>query len=96
MSAVPEIRRAGRGTSMLIYPGGRGPFRPLPAKIAGMRRPAQCRCGDVYDLDRVTVTGRFAECSEWRTPCCGREADDRNIDGAYTELPPVPPEGGDQ
>lgn len=96
MSAEPEIRRAGNGTYRLIYPGGKGLFRPLPVKIAGMRRPVWCRCGDVYDLDRVAVTGRFAECSVWRTPCCGREADDRNTGGAYTELPPVPAEGEDR
>lgn len=56
---------------------------------AGMERPAQCTCGQVYDLNAVHVTGRHADCSVWRAPCCNREADDRIWNGGhngYTEL----------
>ena len=34
-------------------------------------------CGEVYDLAMVTVTARYADCSMFLTPCCGRTADDR-------------------
>ena len=37
-----------------------------------------CRfCHTEYDLGRVEVVARYAECTVFRTPCCGREVDDR-------------------
>lgn len=35
------------------------------------------RCSQVYDLAMVTVTARYADCSVWTSPCCGRSVDDR-------------------
>lgn len=44
----------------------------------GMVTPVRCRrCGGVYDVGKVTVLQRYADCSVWRAPCCGREVDDR-------------------
>jgi hypothetical protein len=42
----------------------------------------RCRhCGKLYDLGHVHVTGRYSDCSVWKTPCCKREADDRGETG---------------
>ena len=49
--------------------------------IEGMSQPVRCRCGGVYDLGTVTVTARYADCSMWKAPCCGRESDDRGETG---------------
>ena len=60
---------------------------------AGMTSPVRCRCGQVYDLGKVTVTGRYTDCSMWKTPCCGITADDRKPPWSvswYTELPRTP------
>lgn len=58
---------------------------------AGMRSPVRCRwCSGVYDLGKVTVTGRYTDCSMWKAPCCGVLADDRKPPWGvshYTELP---------
>lgn len=52
------------------------------AQIEGMSQPARCRfCHKVYDLGTVTVTARYADCSVWKTPCCGHTADDRGETG---------------
>ena len=42
-----------------------------------MTTPVRCTCGTIYDLAAVTVTGRYADCSTWVTPCCRRAVDDR-------------------
>lgn len=52
--------------------------------IAEMMSPVRCTCGSVYDLAAVEVTGRYVDCSVWRAPCCGREADDRGETGWKT------------
>ncbi len=44
----------------------------------GALMPVVCRfCRAVYDLASVHVTNRHADCSVYRTPCCDRQADDR-------------------
>lgn len=50
-------------------------------QIAGMFMPVRCTCGKVYDLGAVEVKGRYADCSTWNAPCCGRYADDRGETG---------------
>lgn len=47
-------------------------------------------CGRVYDITRVHVTARYADCSMYTTPCCGREVDDRRwvSKPAYKEIQP--------
>ena len=41
-------------------------------------QPVRCNfCGGIYDLGRVKVINRYADCSEWLTPCCKRRADSR-------------------
>ena len=49
-----------------------------PHLIEGMFSPVKCAfCSGVYDLGKVEVTGRYVDCSVWRTPCCKNTADDR-------------------
>lgn len=52
-------------------------------QIAGMVKPVRCnRCNrGVYDIGKVTVTARYADCSVWRAPCCGATVDDRGETG---------------
>lgn len=52
-------------------------------EIADMYQPVRClRChSGVYDLGKVTVTARYADCSMWKTPCCGQTVDDRGETG---------------
>ena len=50
-------------------------------QIAGMFKPVRCTCGRIYDLGKVEVTARYADCSVWKAPCCGRTADDRGETG---------------
>lgn len=50
--------------------------------IAAMFKPVRCAsCGKIYDLGKVEVTARYADCSMWKAPCCGRVADDRGETG---------------
>lgn len=54
-----------------------GIMRPAP-DTTGMTSPVRCtHCGQVYDVGIVTVTARYADCSCWNSPCCGRQVDDR-------------------
>jgi hypothetical protein len=50
-------------------------------EIQSMFKPVRCTCGQIYDLGKVTVTARYADCSIWKAPCCGRQADDRGETG---------------
>jgi hypothetical protein len=50
-------------------------------QIADMFKPVRCICGQIYDLGRVEVTARYTDCTVWKTPCCGRTADDRGETG---------------
>ncbi len=50
-------------------------------QIAIMFSPVRCTCGRIYDLGKVEVTARYADCSVWKAPCCGRTADDRGETG---------------
>lgn len=55
----------------------------------GMGTPVVCsHCGSVYDLQAVTVTARYSDCSVFITPCCNRRADDRSWVGSpsFTRL----------
>jgi hypothetical protein len=46
----------------------------------GMSFPVRCsHCSSVYDLGHVELIARYADCSVFRTPCCGRRVDDRPI-----------------
>ncbi len=49
--------------------------------VTGMTSPVRCACGEVYDLGTVEVLARYADCSIWKAPCCGRQADDRGETG---------------
>jgi hypothetical protein len=57
----------------------------------GMTSPVRCRhCRHVYDLGKVEVTARYADCSMWRCPGCKILADDRKPPWGiqhYDELP---------
>lgn len=56
--------------------------RPDAARIADMSSPVRCaHCRGVYDLGRVEVTARYADCSMWKAPCCGATVDDRGETG---------------
>lgn len=67
--------------SAMISPDGTFRYLPLQeeelSKIQKMGSPVRCRCGGVYDLQAVTVTARYADCSVWKTPCCKHVTDDR-------------------
>lgn len=39
------------------------------------------RCPKVYDTGYVEVTARYADCSMWKCPGCGRQCDDREWTG---------------
>lgn len=58
----------------------------IERQTRGMMAPAQCRCGSIYDTAKVTVTARYADCSVWTAPCCGRVEDDRPWTRGYTPL----------
>lgn len=65
-------------------------------QVQSMQSPVRCRhCGDIYDLQAVTVTARYADCSVWQTPCCDKTSDDRREWGSstrrrcYEEIPVV-------
>ena len=50
-----------------------------------MSQPVRCcRCGGIYDLGKVVVTARYADCSMWSAPCCGATVDDRGETGWKT------------
>lgn len=51
------------------------------AQIQAMMFPVRCTCGQLYDLAKVEVTGRYTDCTLWKAPCCGRQADDRGETG---------------
>jgi len=34
-------------------------------------------CKKIYDVGKVEVVGRYADCSEWISPCCGLRVDSR-------------------
>ncbi len=58
--------------------------QPPPPECLEMFKPARCTfCGDYYDLATVTVIARFADCSVWTTPCCGKTADDNPLKRAF-------------
>lgn len=59
---------------MMYDPYG-GRTRP---DVSDMFSPVRCgHCGAVYDVGKVEVTARYADCSMWKSPCCGRTVDDR-------------------
>ncbi len=52
------------------------------ADIRDMFSPVRCAyCSTVYDLGKVEVTGRYTDCSVWKSPCCNRTVDDRGETG---------------
>ncbi|MGI5247565.1 hypothetical protein [Dactylosporangium sp. CA-139066] len=55
--------------------------RLVAEQIRDMMFPVRCTCGQVYDLGKVEVTARYTDCSMWKAPCCGRQADDRGETG---------------
>ena len=52
-----------------------------------MISPVRCTfCGETYDLANVEVTAHYADCTAhyadctvFKTPCCGKTADDRTF-----------------
>lgn len=56
-------------------------------------RPMEVRCvhcGGEYDLGRVVVTQRYADCSMWHCPHCERLVDDRkDVRVHYVPVTPV-------
>lgn len=57
--------------------GRRRSGTPLAA-TADMISPVRCSfCRRIYDLSNGEVVQRYADCTVFKTPCCGRTADDR-------------------
>jgi hypothetical protein len=57
--------------------------------LSSMLVPVVCRhCGAIYDLCAGEPTARYADCTCYITPCCGRHADDRKWKSMpdFTEL----------
>ena len=42
-----------------------------------MGDPQLCACSKVFDLWAVEVVQRYADCTVFKLPCCGRTTDDR-------------------
>jgi hypothetical protein len=62
----------------------------IPPEAADMSIPVRCNyCHKIYDLGMVQVVQRYADCSVFKTPCCNRQADDRQWKSSpdYTPLP---------
>lgn len=55
-----------------------GFMQAIPVEAIGMMSPCQCSCGSVFDLGMVEVIARYADASVFKTPCCGKTADDRS------------------
>jgi hypothetical protein len=49
----------------------------LATQVRDMMFPVRCTCGQVYDPAKVEVSQRYMDCSIWKAPCRGRQADDR-------------------
>lgn len=58
-------------------------MRHTNGQMAAMFKPVSCNhCRNgIYDIGKVEVTARYADCSMWKTPCCGVVVDDRGETG---------------
>lgn len=46
--------------------------------VKTMVSPVMCNhCNKIYDLRFVKVTHRYQDCTQFKTPCCELEVDDR-------------------
>lgn len=88
-----KTRRAARASAESVgiegswAPDDRGILRFTAAHTEAMRWPIQCRCGKVYDIGRVEVTARYADCDMWNCPGCGAQSDNRPwVDQPYVKL----------
>lgn len=55
-----------------------------------MLAPVRCNhCRTVYDLGNVETVARYADCTVYKTPCCGRTVDDRERDGMFGTATPA-------
>jgi hypothetical protein len=46
--------------------------------IDDMTSPVRCgRCNAIYDLGKVKVIHRYADCTLFTTPCCNQNVDER-------------------
>lgn len=46
--------------------------------VEKMIEPVICNgCGKIYDLAAGKVVHRYTDCTQYTTPCCGKQADDR-------------------
>lgn len=63
---------------MMIDIGSIARTRAEADAAKAMGDPHRCRgCGRLFDLDAVEVIRHYADCTEFRLPCCGRATDDR-------------------
>lgn len=47
-------------------------------EVDKMISPVQCcNCGKAFDLTTAKVVHRFQDCTQFTTPCCQQQADDR-------------------
>jgi len=54
----------------------------MATETKGMISPVVCtHCGEIYDLTEAKVIHRYSDCTLFTTPCCGRQADDRQWKG---------------
>lgn len=75
---VIEIRQGKKVFRALINPMGNYTILGEENKLAKMIAPVSCNhCGKSYDLCDVKVNHRYADCTQYKTPCCDKLADDR-------------------
>ena len=66
-----------------VMPEMDGVLKYIPAKgLDEMISPVLCaHCGKAYDLTKAKVNHRFADCTQFNTPCCNKLSDDREWKG---------------
>lgn len=81
MSNVKGVKPRGKTPTKgnYIMSDVHGTIKSIPAKIFDdMVSPVACaHCGQIYDLAAAEVNHRFMDCTQYKTPCCGKLSDDR-------------------
>lgn len=64
------------GEVITVYQNGTSEVAPLIHELSP-RSVKCCHCNSIYDITKVEVIHRFADCSVFKTPCCNLQVDDR-------------------
>ena len=75
---VIEIERNGKRFRANVDINGNITLLGLKSEFDKMLIPVHCNhCGRNYDLCDTEVVHRYADCTQYKTPCCKKLADDR-------------------